>query len=129
MNRPASELLERGEPQKKLMERRRKTSVCKDLAGMSRSFDYLCFQAHRTGAAQHSATELVRIFLEAYETESGGACFYPENEKDRKALLNAYMLDKAIYELGYEIHYRPDWIDVPLRALERYLNTGSLLNT
>ena len=118
-----------GEPQKKLTERRRKTSVCKDLAGMSRSFDYLCFQAHRTGAAQHSATELVPIFLEAYETESGGACFYPENEKDRKALLNAYMLDKAIYELGYEIHYRPDWIDVPLRALERYLNTGSLLNT
>jgi maltose alpha-D-glucosyltransferase/alpha-amylase len=71
----------------------------------------------------------VRVFLEAYETESEGACFYPGNEKDRKALLNAYMLNKAIYELGYEIHFRPDWIDVPLRALERYLNTGSLLNT
>ena len=45
------------------------------------------------------------------------------------ALFNAFMLDKAIYELGYEIHYRPDWIDVPLRALETYLDTGSLLHT
>ena len=44
-------------------------------------------------------------------------------------LLNGYMLDKAIYELGYEVHYRPDWIDVPLRALERYLHSGSLLKT
>ena len=100
----------------------------KDLASMSRSFDYLCFQAHRTGVAQRSATELVRIFLEAYAMESGGACFYPDNEKERMALLNGYMLDKAIYELGYEVHYRPDWIDVPLQALERHLNTGSLLN-
>ena len=122
-----------GEPQKTLTERRRKTSVYKDLAGMSRSFDYLCsqarFQADRTGTAQYSATELVRTFLEAYETESEGACFYPDNEKNRMALLNAYMLDKAIYELGYEIHYRPDWIDVPLRALETFLDTGSLLRT
>ena len=122
-----------GEPQKALTERRRRTSVCKDLAGMSRSFDYLCFQerfqAHRTGTAQYSATELVRTFLEAYEIESVGACFYSDNEKDRMALFNAFMLDKAIYELGYEIHYRPDWIDVPLRALETYLDTGSLLHT
>jgi len=117
-----------GEPQKTLRERRRRTSVYKDLASMSRSFDYLCFQAHRTGVAQRSATELVRIFLEAYAMESGGACFYPDNEKERMALLNGYMLDKAIYELGYEVHYRPDWIDVPLEALERHLNTGSLLN-
>ncbi len=116
-----------GEPQKTLAERRRKTSVYKDLASMSRSFDYLCFQAHRTGAAQHSVSQLVRVFLEAYAMGSGGACFYPDNEKERMALLNGYMLDKAIYELGYEIHYRPDWIDVPLRALERYLDTGSLL--
>jgi maltose alpha-D-glucosyltransferase/alpha-amylase len=54
--------------------------------------------------------------------------FIPDNEKERMALLNGYMLDKAIYELGYEVHYRPDWIDVPLRALERHLDTGSLLN-
>ena len=117
-----------GEPQKTLRERRRRTSVYKDLASMSRSFDYLCFQAHRTGVAQRSATELVRIFLKAYAMESGGACFYPDNEKERMTLLNGYMLDKAIYELGYEVHYRPDWIDVPLQALERHLNTGSLLN-
>lgn len=118
-----------GEPQKTLTERRRKTSVYKDLASMSRSFDYLSFQAHRTGGVQYSATELIRIFLESYATKSGEACFYPDNQKERMTLLNGYMLDKAIYELGYEVHYRPDWIDVPLRALERYLHSGSLLKT
>jgi len=115
-----------GEPGRTLEERRRKTSIFKDLAGMSRSFEYLC---HRTeNRAPHvEAADLTRAFLKAYSDKANGQCFYPDTEGEAEKLLNAFMLDKAIYELAYEAQYRPDWLDTPLTAVENFLRTGCFL--
>ena len=115
-----------GEPRRTLAERRRKTSIFKDLAGMSRSFEYLC---HRTEKSESyvKATDLTRVFLSAYTDYAYGQCFYPDAEGEADCLLNIFVLDKAIYELAYEAQHRPEWLDTPLTAIETFLRTGRLL--
>ena len=115
-----------GEPQRTLAERRRKTSIFKDLAGMSRSFDYLCHRPENS-KTQVKATDLTRAFLSAYTDKAHGQSFYPDTKGEAESLLNAFMLDKAIYELAYEAQHRPDWLDAPLTAVETFLRTGRLL--
>ncbi len=115
-----------GEPRRTLAERRRKTSIFKDLAGMSRSFGYLCHRPVISGPRVEAA-DLTRAFLKAYTASANGQCFYPDTAGEAEKLLNGFMLDKAIYELAYEAQYRPDWIDAPLTAVENFLRTGCLL--
>lgn len=115
-----------GEPRRTLAERRRKTSIFKDLAGMSRSFEYLC---HRTEDSEShvKAADLTRVFLSAYTDNAYGKCFYPDTKGEAESLLNIFVLDKAIYELAYEAQNRPEWLDTPLTAIETFLRTGRLL--
>jgi len=60
------------------------------------------------------------VFLEAYLATAGKAAFVPD-ERDRKTLLTAYLMEKAVYELGYELNNRPDWAHIPLAGILRLL--------
>jgi maltose alpha-D-glucosyltransferase/alpha-amylase len=118
-----------GEPARPLDERRQKHSPLKDVAGMLRSFDYAMHAAlfdaltERPGshdqvirAARQWQAEARQAFLEAYDEvarKSGLAS--PSGE--RSGLLELFVLEKAIYELRYEIDNRPDWVRIPLRGL------------
>jgi trehalose synthase-fused probable maltokinase len=109
-----------GEPGRSLAERRSKTSACKDVAGMCRSFDYLLRHVARTTGADYRAHDLALLeqtYLDAYREIARGHAWWPTATAEADGLLAAYTLDKAIYELAYELRNRPDWVEVPLAAL------------
>jgi trehalose synthase-fused probable maltokinase len=126
-----------GEPARSLAERRAKHCALKDVAGMLRSYDYAARSAlaeivARTpddpGLASRLApwaetwAEGVRAaFLNAYlaDTWAHGVPFLPRAREALEAALRVYELDKAIYEVGYELHHRPAWLPLPLDALRR----------
>lgn len=111
-----------GEPSRPLAERREPVSACKDVAGMCRSFDYLLRQAARTaGVAPEASAPLAAAFLAGYRDAAPGATWWPADRAEEAALLDAFTIDKALYELAYEIDNRPDWVEVPLGALETLL--------
>ncbi|WP_370625720.1 phosphotransferase [Corynebacterium sp. TAE3-ERU16] len=102
-----------GEPARPLEERRQPDSPLKDLAGVIRSFDYAAhFHAQSDSSAPGPedpaawARDCVDAFLEGYGTEN-------------TPLLEAYRLDKALYEVAYEANNRPGWLDIPLAAVKR----------
>jgi maltose alpha-D-glucosyltransferase/alpha-amylase len=55
-------------------------------------------------------------FLRAYLDESGGASHLPSDRRELGLLLDAYLLEKALYEIGYELNNRPDWVRIPIRG-------------
>lgn len=110
-----------GEPGRSLAERREKASAAKDVAGMCRSLDYcLRHAASVTGrdSRAEDARRLEAVFLDAYRSVTAGAAWWPADEPTATALLDVHRLDKALYELAYEVNNRPAWIAVPLAALE-----------
>lgn len=110
-----------GEPGRSLADRRRKTTVFKDVAGMCRSFDYLLRHAARSSGEPYRAENLRLLqdtFLEAYRAVAQGHAWWPDDATVATALLATYTLDKAVYELAYELANRPDWVEVPLAALK-----------
>ncbi len=111
-----------GEPARPLAERREPSSAAKDVAGMCRSFDYLLRQAAGArGRAPEDPAPLVAAFLDGYRDAARGAAWWPAEPREESALLDAFVLDKALYELAYELDNRPDWVAVPLGALETLL--------
>ena len=111
-----------GEPGRPLDERRAKVSAAKDVAGMCRSFDYLLRHVTRTTGGLWRADDLRLLetcYLDAYREIAASACWWPTDNETATRLLDIYRLDKAIYELAYELDNRPDWIEVPLAALEQ----------
>jgi maltose alpha-D-glucosyltransferase/alpha-amylase len=119
-----------GEPARTLAERRAKASPLRDVAGMVRSFGYAA--AVGLGAATlHRAEDRERlapwasywehwvsaVFLRAYRTAVGDAVFVPDSDDARALLLRTFQIDKALYELGYELNNRPEWVHVPLSGL------------
>jgi maltose alpha-D-glucosyltransferase / alpha-amylase len=113
-----------GEPARAYEERLRKHSVAKDLAGMLRSFDY----AARAGLPDDADVDLrqhARIwrnlarnaFRQGYEEAIGAEPFLPSDRDLREALIALYELEKAFYELHYELGHRPDWVGIPLAGL------------
>ncbi len=116
-----------GEPAKPLGERRLKHCPLKDVAGMLRSFYYAAFapliQEKISGdcsALEHWARlwtfYMSKVFLNAY-LEYIETSLLPENESEIKKLLTIYLLEKAVYEVGYEMGNRPDWLPVALKGL------------
>lgn len=98
-----------GEPARPLAERRLPDSPLRDVAGMLRSLDYA---AHFPGGQMDSAAwaaEASAALLAGYGVE-------------RSPLLEAYLLDKALYEVDYETNNRPDWAHIPLAAVERLVD-------
>jgi maltose alpha-D-glucosyltransferase/alpha-amylase len=108
-----------GEPARPLNERRIKHSPLRDVAGMLRSFDY----AARTAAQPEAWGERIsQEFLNAYLTTAEGASFLPANEEELRMLLEVCLLEKAVYEVCYELNNRPDWVGIPLRGILRILD-------
>jgi maltose alpha-D-glucosyltransferase / alpha-amylase len=128
-----------GEPDRPIGERRIKNSPLKDVAGMIRSFHYASHSAIR-GATRHSLPSsdledgLVSwltvwslwcsaSFLKAYREEASKGSFLPQQQGKLDTLLNAYLLEKAVYELGYELNNRPDWVQIPLEGILHLLRS------
>ena len=124
-----------GEPARSLAERRRKQSPLKDVAGMIRSFSYVAyaalnqFRAGRDGNAPNSdknnltawARQWQNVasaeFLSAYrETIAANPELLPLPQQAQK-LLEAYLLEKALYELLYELNNRPEWLPIPIAGI------------
>lgn len=113
-----------GEPTRPLEERRAKHSPLKDVAGMVRSFDYARWTALRrtaqnadelvrlAGAAAEWKAQTVGAFLEGY-----GNALDPALGPVDPLLLSLFELEKAWYELRYELNNRPDWLSVPLQGI------------
>ncbi|MFF4508741.1 maltokinase [Streptomyces sp. NPDC001401] len=101
-----------GEPSKPLAERRMPQPPVRDIAGMLRSFDY----------AAHSAMPQAEGWAETCRAAycSGYAEVSGRDPRTDPVLLRAYETDKAIYEVVYEARHRPDWLPVPMAAIERY---------
>jgi len=121
-----------GEPARSIAERRAKHSPLRDVAGMLRSFSYAALTG--LGAATKTRPEDVErlapwtdlwevwvgaVFLRAYLSATRGAGFLPSEPDDVDALLQGFVVDKALYELGYELNNRPDWVHIPLAGLLR----------
>jgi maltokinase len=99
-----------GEPLKTLAERRELDTVWRDVAGLLRSLDY-ARSAHpepESHAAREWCARASEAFLDGYAGQ----------HREEPALLRAYQLDKAVYEVVYEMRNRPDWAHIPWRAVQ-----------
>jgi maltose alpha-D-glucosyltransferase/alpha-amylase len=120
-----------GEPAKPVASRRAKQSPLRDVAGMLRSFDYAAHAAldaardahpgrlealERWGRAWVDMTSTT--FLAVYQVVGAGADWYPADPARGRALLGRLLVEKALYELDYELNNRPTWISIPLRGLQ-----------
>ena len=103
-----------GEPARALAERRAPASPLRDVAGLLRSLDYA---ARTAEAGSHAAG----FEAEAWLAEARGAFLaeYGGIGPDEAGLLEAFELEKACYEVRYEANNRPDWLWLPLAAVER----------
>jgi maltokinase len=112
-----------GEPARTLPERRQKRSPLRDVASMLRSFAYVSsaveIQRHRRGPADFEQRARER-FLEHYFA-AVDPTLMPGGEAVIDNLLSIYELEKAIYELRYELNNRPDWISIPVAGIARIL--------
>ena len=119
-----------GEPARSLAERRAKQSPMKDVAGMLRSFSYAAFAALFTYTSRRpedfeSLLPWAKLweravsaeFLRAYRAASKGSQHVPADTEAFGNLLDAYVLDKALYELLYELNNRPAWVRIPLEGI------------
>ncbi|HJV08686.1 MAG TPA: phosphotransferase, partial [Acidimicrobiales bacterium] len=121
-----------GEPARPIEDRRRPSSPLKDVAGMLRSFHYASAVA-RTERDEAALEDLAaawedrnrRAFLRGYLEAAGSGNILPADPGDVDVVIAAFELEKAVYELGYERAYRPDWVHIPLAALRR-LTAGRL---
>jgi len=124
-----------GEPARSFEERRAKQSPLRDVAGMLRSFSYASWSALRRVA--HNAEQIETLmplghewerqvrqtFLHAYDERiAEGAGDTTARLDTATGLLRLYELEKALYELRYELSNRPDWVGVPMQGLVELLN-------
>ncbi len=126
-----------GEPIRALSERRIKRCPLRDVAGMLRSFHYAAMSAllsempgavlrpvDRQNLAPWAEIWLNWVsasFLDGYLAQAREGAFLPQSPADVEALLRIYLLEKALYEIGYELGHRPDWVAIPIEATERLL--------
>ncbi len=121
-----------GEPVRPVAERVVASSPLRDVTGMFRSFHY----AARTGLAERGRdvdrelegfaerweSRAVEEFWRGYQSVEGIDRLLPSSPADRESLLRAFELDKAVYEVIYELSHRPDWVDIPASAVRRTLS-------
>jgi maltose alpha-D-glucosyltransferase / alpha-amylase len=124
-----------GEPARPLSQRRRKQSPLKDVAGMLRSFSYVAFAglkafqaAHPAGRRQGEANDLSERaqawqnsasaeFLRSYRATIAKKPELLPTASETQSLLDAFVLEKAFYELMYELNNRPAWIHIPITGI------------
>jgi maltose alpha-D-glucosyltransferase / alpha-amylase len=125
-----------GEPARPLSERKLKRSPLRDVAGMMRSFQYAAYSALWQPAMRTEDVpflerwadlwyrQMSSVFLQSYLNATSGAIFIPPNQDDFQIFLEAYLLDKAVYEIGYELNSRPDWVVIPIRGIKHLLRSA-----
>jgi maltose alpha-D-glucosyltransferase/alpha-amylase len=122
-----------GEPARPLAERRRKQSPLKDVAGMVRSFSYAAFSgldqfiAREAGRTSHPEilagwanlwqNSTSAAFLDAYCSHMAADRELLPPPQQAQALFKAYLLEKALYELLYELNNRPTWLRIPIGGI------------
>lgn len=129
-----------GEPARPISERRLKRSPLQDVAGMLRSFHYAAYAAlfqelERGLSSPEGASKLESaanlwnrwvssVFLRSYLQVARSGKFLPTDQVGVSTLLHVFLLEKAIYELGYELNNRPAWLKTPVRGILHLLTTG-----
>jgi maltose alpha-D-glucosyltransferase/alpha-amylase len=126
-----------GEPARTMAERQAKHSPLRDVAGMLRSFDYAAHVtlgrvcADRPGDRPKLEPEARQwehrtsgVFLASYREAMAGSPAYPRDEAHARALIQLFGLEKALYEVRYELDNRPEWVDIPLRGLQALVGIG-----
>jgi maltose alpha-D-glucosyltransferase/alpha-amylase len=119
-----------GEPARSLAERRAKHSPLRDVAGMLRSFSYAAYVALDHFTQRHPGTakslepwmklwqnSVSTEFLTAWRTTIAANPHLTPQPRQANRLLNAYLLEKALYELLYELNNRPAWVRIPLAGI------------
>jgi trehalose synthase-fused probable maltokinase len=115
-----------GEPARPILERRRKRSPLRDVAGMLRSFAYARFASEfETGVEPPAGWETAvrEQFLDGYMAEVDPSLL-PSGQEAIDRLLAVFELEKAVYELRYELDNRPDWVRIPVAGIERLLEVA-----
>jgi len=124
-----------GEPRRSIEDRRRKAPAARDVAGLMRSIDYSATAALERalksapdehgklaraleGWREHSAA----AFIAAYRSTLTDARLWPQSVEAADSLLDFFLLEKAFYEIEYELAHRPDWLRVPLAGTWRILS-------
>ncbi|NMG37830.1 maltose alpha-D-glucosyltransferase [Chelativorans sp. ZYF759] len=119
-----------GEPRRSLEERREKTTPLRDVAGMLRSIDYVAAASVRQQAqmlpgqedraAERAARwrwQTIEQFLAAYRETISGSRVATTDADFERAVLDLFLIQKAAYEILYELSNRPSWVDIPLAGL------------
>lgn len=126
-----------GEPIRPISERRIKRSPLRDIAGMLRSYQYAAYSSYfgRLQSTALSPEETARLrqwadfwafwvgaaFLRSYREHTEGASFVPAARGDLETLLEVFYLEKAVYEVAYEMNNRPTWLSIPLSGILRQI--------
>jgi len=120
-----------GEPARPMSERRLKRSPVRDVAGMIRSFHYAAYfpllsdswireedVEHLEPWAELWYQYISAVFLRAYLETARGSRLIPQDKEPLERVLYPYLLEKALYEMGYELNNRPEWLLIPLRGIK-----------
>jgi maltokinase len=116
-----------GEPARTLIERRRKRSPLRDVAGMLRSFAYAATASallHDAPAPAGWEAQVRTAYLDGYLEETDQSLL-PPGRAAVERLLSVFELEKAVYELRYELDNRPDWVKIPVAGIARLLEPES----
>jgi maltose alpha-D-glucosyltransferase/alpha-amylase len=129
-----------GEPQRTISERRLKRTPLRDVAGMLRSFSYAVYSAlieRKESGLEDGASIKARewgrfwqawistCYLGSYLEHAAKSAFLTTDKDEIALLLDIYMLEKAVYEIGYELNNRPSWAIVPLEGILDLLQAES----
>ncbi|MFW6115072.1 MAG: maltose alpha-D-glucosyltransferase [Thermodesulfobacteriota bacterium] len=130
-----------GEPARPISERKIKRSPLRDVAGMLRSFHYAAYVAlqrlEQGGLIRGEELAFLEpwaqfwhlwvgaFFLNSYLENALDGRLLPRNKEELEVLLDIYLLEKAVYEMGYELNNRPQWVKIPLQGIEQVLHLSS----
>jgi maltose alpha-D-glucosyltransferase / alpha-amylase len=128
-----------GEPARSHSERRLKRSALRDVAGMIRSLHYAAYGSlfldnqirsediqKLMPFADQWFHYMSGFFMRSYMQTVEGNSFFPADKEDLNILMTTFMLEKAIYELNYELNNRPDWVIIPLRGIKSVMRKEEL---
>jgi maltose alpha-D-glucosyltransferase / alpha-amylase len=129
-----------GEPRRSLEERRSKAPAARDVAGILRSIDYAASAAADRAPdlkpedravveprLRSWAEQLSAAYWDSYRETLGESALWPADEVQMRALLDVFLLEKAFYEIEYELMNRPAWLHVPLDGLRRILSRQGVM--
>jgi maltose alpha-D-glucosyltransferase/alpha-amylase len=123
-----------GEPNRTIAERRQKAPAARDVAGLVRSIDYSTTAAYER-ALRTAPDESGRLaaaldvwrdrssttFVQAYREAMTNPRLWPQAADDAAHLLDFFLIEKALYEIEYELSHRPHWVRVPLAGILRIM--------